>query len=72
MIKVKFKEKDYINLMKLIYCGNWFINAIRSNDNIIKKYDEIKDKIFSQAPSDLKNLVKYDKESKKYLPSCEF
>ncbi|MCG2726038.1 MAG: hypothetical protein L6420_07260 [Elusimicrobia bacterium] len=72
MIKVKLKERDYIKLMELVYCGNWVINATKDRNKLIKEYEEIEDKIFSQAPSDFKNLVEYDKESKQYFPSDEF
>ncbi|MEA3306596.1 MAG: hypothetical protein U9Q34_02300 [Elusimicrobiota bacterium] len=72
MIKVKFKEKDYLKLMELVYCGNWIISATKERDSRIKKYEEIEDKIFSQAPADFQNLIDYDKELKQYFPSGEF
>jgi len=32
MMEIKFTKKQYENLIKLVYLGNWMINGIRSTD----------------------------------------
>ena len=44
-MEIKFTKEQYENLMKLVYLGNWMINAIRTDDRV-KKYDELKHYIF--------------------------
>ena len=31
-MEIKFTKEQYENLMKLVYLGNWMINAIRTDD----------------------------------------
>ena len=70
-MEIKFTKEQYENLMKLVYLGNWMINAIRTDDRV-KKYDEIKHYIFSFAKdAGLDRYIDYDEKSGKYYPSIE-
>ncbi len=72
-MEIKFTRKQYKNLIKLVYLGNWIINAIRSGtkDNPqIKKYNEIEQYVFSFAKeARLEKYIEYDKEFKKFFPT---
>lgn len=70
-MEIKFTKEQYENLMKLVYLGNWMINAIRTDDRV-KKYDELKHYIFSFAKdAGLDRYIDYDEKSGKYYPSIE-
>ena len=47
-MKINFTKKQFEDLMKIVYLGNWMANAHRTDDRI-EKYNEIQDYIFSFA-----------------------
>ena len=47
-MKINFTKKQYENLLKLVYLGEWMANAHRVDDRI-EKYDELSSYIFSYA-----------------------
>lgn len=47
-MKINFTKKQFENLLKLVYLGNWMANAYRTDD-IIKKYEELENYVFSFA-----------------------
>jgi len=47
-MKINFTKKQFENLLKLVYLGEWMANAHRTDD-VIKKYQEIMFYIFSFA-----------------------
>lgn len=47
-MKIPFTKKQYENLLKLVYLGNWVANANRTDDRI-EKYEEMESYIFSFA-----------------------
>lgn len=63
---VVFTAGQYENLIKLVYLGNWLVNAIRSGtkeEPRLEKFDNLEDYILSLAKEfDLENLVDYDKK----------
>ena len=75
-MKIKLTKKQYKNLLKLVYLGNWMVNSIRSGnegDERIKKYDEIEQYIFSFAKeAGLKKYIEFDKEFNQFFPTPEF
>ena len=75
-MEIKLTKEQYKNLLKLVYLGNWMINAIRSGtkgDERIKKYDEIEQYIFSFAKdAGLEKYIEYDEKLKKFFPTSEF
>lgn len=74
-MEIKLTKEQYENLIKLVYLGNWMINAIRSGseeDPQIEKYNEIEQYIFSFAKdAGLENYIEYDEEFKKFFPTQE-
>ncbi|MCX6717060.1 MAG: hypothetical protein NTU76_00070, partial [Candidatus Taylorbacteria bacterium] len=46
-MKINFTKKQYLQLLKMAYLGNWMINAQR--EKTIKEYDEVERYIFSFA-----------------------
>lgn len=75
-MEIKFTKEQYENLLKMIYLGNWMINAIRSGakeDPQIEKYNEIEQHIFSFAEAaGLENYIEYDKKCSQFFPTWEF
>lgn len=45
-MKIEFTKKQFENLMKLVYLGNWMANAHRADDEI-EKYNELESYVFS-------------------------
>lgn len=72
-MEIKLTKEQYENLIKLVYLGNWMINAIRLKDERIKKYDEIEQYIFSFAKeAGLENYIEFDKKYNQFFPTREF
>ena len=71
MIKIEFTKAQYENLIKLVYLGNWMINAIRTDD-IVKKYDDVEQHIYSFAKDvGLDKYIEFDSELNKFFPTKE-
>ncbi len=47
-MKINFTKKQFENLLKLVYLGNWVVNAHRTDDTI-KKYEDLEHYVFSFA-----------------------
>lgn len=75
-MQIEFTKEQYENLIKLVYLGNWMINAIRigtKDDPKIEKYDKIEQHIFSFAKeADLGKYIEYDEKHKMFFPTREF
>ena len=68
-MKIEFTKDQFKNLIKLIYLGNWMINAFRTED-IVKEFEDLEGYIYSFAKeAGLDKYAIYDKESKKYYPT---
>ncbi len=71
MIKIEFTKAQYENLIKLVYLGNWMINAIRTDD-IVKKYDDVEQHIYSFAKDvGLDKYIEFDSKFNKFFPTKE-
>jgi hypothetical protein len=70
-MEINFTKEQYENLIKLVYLGNWMINAIRTDDRIEKFYD-LEQYIYSYFKDfGLHEYIEYDKELKKFFPTEE-
>jgi hypothetical protein len=50
---IEFSKEQFFTLMKMVYLGNWMVNANRDGskeDPHIKEYEKMEDYIFSLAP----------------------
>jgi hypothetical protein len=75
-MEIKLTKEQYENLIKLVYLGNWMINAIRSGaegDERIGKYDNIAQYIYSFAKdAGLEKYIEFDKEFNQFFSTREF
>jgi hypothetical protein len=75
-MKILFTKDQYLKLLKLVYLGNWMINAIRSGakgDEIMKEYDELEQYIFSFAKEfGFEKYIEFDKKLGKFYPTADF
>lgn len=75
-MKINFTKKQYENLLKLVYLGNWMINAIRSGrkgDEVFEEYEKMVDYIYSFAKKfGLEKYVVFDKKFNQFFPTGEF
>jgi hypothetical protein len=75
-MEIKLTKKQYENLIKLVYLGNWMINAIHSGqpgDERIERYEELEQYIFSFAKeTGLENYIEFDGEFNQFFPTREF
>jgi hypothetical protein len=75
-MQITLSKGQYQNLVRLVYLGNWMINAIRSGnkgDEQIEKYNEAEQIIFSFAKETrLERWIEYDEESKEFFPTRRF
>ena len=71
MIEIKFTKKQYEDLIKMVYLGDWMINSVRF-DNIIEKYNETEQHIYSFAKdAGLDKYIKFDSELNRFSPTSE-
>ena len=75
-MKIELDKKQYENLIKLVYLGNWMVNAIRDGspeDKEIERYNEIEQYIFSFAKNaDLEKYIEFDDEVGQFFPTNSF
>lgn len=75
-MKIELTKEQYENLIKLVYLGNWMINAIRSgteDEPRIEKYDELEQYIFSFAKeAGLEKYIEFDEKYNQFFPTREF
>lgn len=75
-MQLTLSKGQYKHLVRLVYLGNWMINAIHSGDKgdaQFEKYNEIEQLIFSFAKeAGFEQLVEYDEESKEFFPTRRF
>ncbi|MDI6783827.1 MAG: hypothetical protein QME64_07010 [bacterium] len=71
-MEIKFTEEQYENLVKLVYLGNWMINAIRTDD-VVEQYEDLEQYIYSFAEdAGLGKYIEYDQELEMFFPTGEF
>lgn len=75
-ITLALTKEQYENLLKVVYLGNWMINAIRSGapgDEQIEKYNEIAQYIYSFAKdAQLEKYIEFDEKYGEFFPTEEF
>jgi len=70
-MKINFTKKQYEDLIKLVYLGNWFVNSHRTND--VVEYEELEQYIFSYFEDfGMEQYIEYDKTIDEYFPTREF
>lgn len=68
-MKIDLTKKQYNDLLKLVYLGNWMINSYRTDD-AEERFEELESHIFSFAEAFGNRAdVDYSEASKKYQPS---
>lgn len=71
-MEIKLTKNQYGNLMRLVYLGNWLVNAFRMEHEIIKKYNDIEQYIFSFAKeAGLNKYIEYIEKYGKFFPTRE-
>jgi len=71
-LKIEFNKNQYEGLIKLVYLGNWMVNAYRIDD-CLKEFEEIEEYVLSFSDEmDFDNYVVYDKKFKKHFPTRKF
>ena len=71
-MEIKVTKKQYKDLMRLVYIGNWLVNAFRMEHEHIKKYNDIEQYIFSFAQeAGLKKYIEYVEKYGKFFPTRE-
>jgi len=75
-MKINFTKKQFENLLKLCYIGNWMANAQRNgtkDEPMVAKYEEIWEHLESLAPEfGLDSLVVFDKKLGRYFVTGDF
>lgn len=61
-------KEEFAHLLKLVYLGNWMVNAHRAGDEVVGEYDKVESFVFSQA----QNFGLGDCCSEGMYPSREF
>jgi hypothetical protein len=75
-MNVNFSKEQFLNLLKIVYLGNWMANAIHNNskeDPHNKDFEEIENYIYSFAKEfGFEKYFEYDPKLKRYFPTNEF
>jgi hypothetical protein len=60
-------KEQYERLIKLVYLGNWMINAVREDADQIGEYNELEQHIYSFAKGmGLEKYVAFDEKTKRF------
>lgn len=75
-MEIKLTKEQYSNLLKLVYLGNWMVNAIRTGtpgDEHIEAFDELESYMFSFAKAfGFEEYADHDEKNGKVYPTREF
>lgn len=72
-MEIKLTEEQYKTLVEMLYLGEWMINACRSPNERIEKYEDLEQHLYSFAKAaGLECWIEYDEELKQYFPTKEF
>ncbi|MFH1824264.1 MAG: hypothetical protein ABH873_03445 [Candidatus Firestonebacteria bacterium] len=71
-MEIKFTEEQYESLIKIIYLGDWLVDAIRLEKDRVKEFEEIEQYVYSfHEKAKLQKYIKYDREMKKFHPTSK-
>lgn len=72
-MKIVCTQEEFKVLFDLVYGGNVLINGLRSQEEKVKEYSHMEQKIFEMAKDfGLEELVTYDEEFKEYMPTATY
>ena len=75
-MKINITNKQYLSLIKMVYLGNWMINAIRTGqkgDEYVKEYEDLEQYIYSFAKDyGMEKYIEFDKKMAQHFPTNEF
>lgn len=75
-MQITLTKEQYKDLTKMVYLGDWMINAIRSGapgDELIQKYRDLEQYIFSFVREvELEDWIMFDEGLKRFFPTAEF
>jgi superfamily II DNA helicase RecQ len=70
-VQISLTKEQYKTLVEMINCGEWMINATRTDR--IKKYEKLEQYIYSfTKEAGLQDCIDYDDELKMFFPTKEF
>lgn len=71
-MKINLTKKQYETLLKLLYLGEWVVNAHRTDDRV-EDFEEFEQYILSfYKDFDMQRYVAYDERLKMFFPTREF
>ncbi|HWY79778.1 MAG TPA: hypothetical protein VNW29_05480 [Candidatus Sulfotelmatobacter sp.] len=70
---INLTKKQFKSLLKVVYLGNWMVNAYRTDDTN-EEYESIEDLIFSYAPQfGFEKYISHEEaDGDKYYPTNDF
>lgn len=72
-MEITLTPEQYKNLIEMVYLGEWMINACRHPDEVIKKYQDLEQHIYSFAEAGgLKRYIERDEKSGEFFQTDEF
>jgi hypothetical protein len=71
-MELNLNKEQYERLVKLVYLGNWMINAIRPDDQQIEKYNELEQHVYSFAKDmGMEKYIQFDPKVKRFITNWE-
>ena len=72
-MQIELTKEQMIDLVKVVYLGNWMINGVRLQSERARKFDEIEQIIYSRAAANgLGDMVELDSSCGEYFPTSGF
>lgn len=72
-MQIEIGKEQLIDLVKVVYMGNWMINGVRLQSERVKKFEEIEQLVYSLAAKNgLKEMVEFDSSCGEYFPTTGF
>lgn len=72
-MKINITKKQYLALIELLYLGDFMVNGIRSGDDYVEEYNDLREYIYSFAKQmGYDHLIEKDNADGKYYETREF
>lgn len=71
-MEMKFTKEQYADLVKLVYLGNWMVNAVRPDEDQVEKFNDLEQYIYTYArEAGFDDYIQFDKKANRYITNWE-
>lgn len=72
-MKINFTKKEYRKLIDLIHLGDMVVNGIRTGDDMIEEYQELREYIYSFSKQmGCEDIIQFDKQFNQHFETRDY